>query len=94
VTRAAVSFAAMSAAGADIERVAAEIRSRMASVDDDLEPILTDLPPEDAERLLAARRRRDAAVADLYAVLGQLATALGAARDAGLPTAYVRPAWS
>lgn len=84
----------MSAAEAEIERAAAEIRNRVGVVDRDLEPILDDLPPEDLELVQAARRRRDAAVADLYAVLGQLGTALGAARDAGLPTAYVRPAWS
>jgi hypothetical protein len=94
VNRSAVSFAAISAAEADIERVAAEIRRRMEEVDRDIEPIVSGLPATDSDRVSAARRRRDAAVADLFAVLEQLGTALGAARDAGLPSAYVRPGWS
>jgi hypothetical protein len=94
VTRAAVSFAAISAAEADIDRVAAGIRQRLADVDRELAPLLDGLSPEEAARVRAAHGRRDAAVADLYAVLEQLGTALGAARDAGLLTAYVRPVWS
>jgi hypothetical protein len=89
-----VSFAAISAAGAEIERVAEEIRLRMDEVDRDIEPLVAGLPAIESDRVRAARGRRDAAVADLFAVLEQLGTALGAARDAGLPSAYVRPGWS
>jgi uncharacterized protein YukE len=94
MSRPAVSFAAMSAAEADIERVATEIRRRVAELDEELTPVLPDLSVEEVERVQSARSRRDAAVADLCAVLGQIGTALGAARDAGLPSAYVRPQWS
>lgn len=94
MNRPAVSFAAISAAEADIERVATEIQRRMDEMDRDIEPIVAGLPGSESDRVRAARMRRDAAVADLFAVLEQLGTALGAARDAGLPSAYVRPGWS
>jgi len=92
--RAAVSFAVISAAEADLERVAAEIRRRVADLDGPLAAVLADLPAADAQRVRAAGARRDAAVADLCTVLDQLGTALGAARDAGLPSTYTRPGWS
>jgi 6 kDa early secretory antigenic target len=89
-----VSFAAISAAVADIEQVAQEVRQRMDEIDRDVDPVVASLPATDSSRVRAARRRRDAAIADLFNVLEQLGTALGAARDAGLPSAYVRPGWS
>lgn len=94
MNRAAVSFAAISAAEADIERVAAQIRLRMAELDRDLAPVLDNLSADEAEQVRAASSRRDAAMADLNTVLEQIGTALSAARDAGLPSAYVRPRWS
>jgi len=94
VNRAAVSFAAMSAAEADVERVAAEIRRRVAEIDHDLAATLADLPSDDADRVQDARARRDAAVVDLCAVLDQIGTALRAARKAGQPAAYAQPGWS
>lgn len=94
MTRAAVSFATMSAAGADIDRVATELRRRVAEVDRDLAATLSALSPEEVDQIRAARTRRDAAVAALCEVLEQLYTALGAAREAGLPSAYARPSWT
>jgi hypothetical protein len=94
VSRAAVSFAAISAAEADIERVATDIRRRIADLDRDLAVTVAGLPADDADRIRDARARRDAAVGDLCAVLDQIGTALRAARKAGQPSAYAQPGWS
>ncbi len=93
MSRTAVSFAAMSAAEADVERVAAEIQRRVADLDRDLAETVAALPAGDAEQIQAARARRDVAVADLCAVLEQIGTALRAARLAGQPSAYAQPGW-
>lgn len=94
MSRSAVSFAVIAAAEADIARVAGEIRRRLAELDRDLAGVTECLTVDEIERIQAARTRRDAAMADLAAVFEQLGTAMGAARDAGLPTAYARPGWS
>lgn len=94
MSRTAVSFAAMSAAEAEIERVTADIRRRLAELDAELASTLPALATEDAGRVRSAQARGDAAVADLCAVLDQLGIALAAARDAGRQPAYVQPVWS
>jgi hypothetical protein len=94
MSRPPISFAELSAAESDIERVCADVRRRIAELDAELAPVLAGLDADEVERSEAARGRRDTAVADLCTALGHIGTALAAARDAGRPSAYTPPAWS
>lgn len=94
MSRPAVSFAAISAAEAEIERVIDDIRGRLAELDEELTATVRALPAEEADRVRSARARGDAAFADLAVVLDQLGTALAAAREAARPSAYTQPVWS